>query len=216
MPIGLIINRCDLTGQKFGFLRVIDYAYTKKKRAWWNCVCDCGNNKTAKGHALKTKHITSCGCMKNEGARIAATTHGHTSRHKLSGTYSSYKAMRNRCTNPNQPAYADYGARGITICDDWMESFENFLRDMGDRPEGYSLERKNVHGGYNKNNCCWIPRKQQAKNKTTTRRVLVDGKEMIQSDAAKYLGVPHQALIGWRKKPHTKPNNVTFMESIHA
>jgi len=78
--------------------------------------------------------------------------------------------MKTRCTNSNVPKFRRYGARGISICPRWLDSFENFLADMGERPIGYTLERKNNNGNYEPSNCCWATPKEQAQNKTNNNR----------------------------------------------
>jgi len=84
-------------------------------------------------------------------------------------THNSWKAMKTRCTNPNAQYYADYGGRGITICERWLHSFENFLADMGERPAGMSIERLDNEKGYEPGNCVWATATQQARNQTKTR-----------------------------------------------
>jgi hypothetical protein len=102
-------------------------------------------------------------------ATDAKRTHGHASQ-KLSGTYSSWKAMKARCLNPNGKQWADYGGRGITICERWIHSFENFLADMGERPPGKTLDRyPNNDGNYEPGNCRWASGRQQQMNRRKKR-----------------------------------------------
>jgi len=90
--------------------------------------------------------------------------HGHSTRKKTSSTYSSWKAMKNRCLNLSHKAYNSYGGRGIFICSNWINSFEQFLKDMGERPEGYTLDRINVDGNYEPANCRWATKEVQQMN----------------------------------------------------
>jgi len=128
-------------------------------------------------------------------------THGHTSNGKTSSTYKSWIAMRSRCQDSNHTFYKNYGGRGITVCDRWQK-FENFLYDMGEKPKGYTIERKDNDGDYTPENCIWIPRSEQNKNTRTNRYLEYDGRRQILTDWAKELGVPHSVLqkrlaLGW-------------------
>ncbi|MFN3833370.1 MAG: hypothetical protein ACK4SQ_14185 [Allorhizobium sp.] len=110
--------------------------------------------------------------------------------------------MRRRCHDPRRPDYKNYGARGITVCQEWRDSFEAFYRDMGPRPEGHTLDRMNNAGPYNKFNCIWATRKHQERNKRTNRIVQVDGKRMTVAEAAEVYGIPPKSAIhrlnrGW-------------------
>lgn len=118
----------------------------------------CRRSPTAK------QNMTKAHVMPNTGW----TKHGHCINGIISTTYQIWASMVKRCANPNCHAYKDYGGRGITVCEGWMK-FENFLQDMGQRPMGLQLERRNNSLGYFKDNCYWATRKQQARNKRNTR-----------------------------------------------
>jgi len=111
---------------------------------------------------------------------------GHPTHHG-SGTpaYVSWAAMRDRCLNPKSTSYADYGARGITICKRWLDSFDNFLADMGPRPRGKSIDRIDVNGNYIKSNCRWATKKMQAKNQRRNSKPATSP----QADVATFTGV---------------------------
>ena len=136
-------------GAVFGKLTITGFAERRKTCRYVFCKCDCGNPKEFEVFTgnIGKGHTTSCGCVQQ--ANI--TTHGR------SGTraYKIYHHMVQRCHNPNKDIYPEYGGRGITVCDRWLESFENFLEDMGEPPKGYSLDRKDNNFGYSKDNCRW-------------------------------------------------------------
>lgn len=129
------------------------------------------------------------------------TTHGMTG----TPTYRSWKDMRRRCYNKNRDDYKHYGGRGIKVCDRWRYSFENFLTDMGIKPTGLTLERKNVNKGYSKENCKWATIKEQRRNTTLTTWLMVDGKRMNLQDAAEYLGIKHNTLWNRLKRSGWTP-----------
>lgn len=128
-----------------------------------NCLCDCGVFKSILVNSLKTGHTQSCGCYLVESRfETRNATHGK------SGTpeYKIWKSMKARCSNPKAKHYDSYGGRGITVCDRWLDSFENFLEDMGERPTSeHSIERLDVNGGYDLGNCKWLEFSFQARNK---------------------------------------------------
>lgn len=168
----------ELTGSKFYRLTVLSRAENRGigrgSKARWNCLCDCGNSRTVEASNLITGHTKSCGCHKSEVNSEAATkrntVHGHNKAGKPSPTFNSWNSMKLRCIYPNHVSYKDYGGRGITICDRWAFSFVNFLADMGERPEGMTLDRKDVDGNYDPENCKWATKKEQEANKRFRRK----------------------------------------------
>lgn len=124
------------------------------------CKCDCGNVIAARLNSLKNGHTKSCGCFRVTNA----TKHGMYKKPE----YESWIGMIQRCTNSNNQAYKDYGGRGIKVCESWLTSFENFYKDMGKRPDGKTLDRKDVNGDYEPNNCHWATNLEQANNKRNT------------------------------------------------
>lgn len=156
-------KRIDITGQKFGKLTVTSFGWTAENRAsYWNCKCDCGNDTTVAKCSLTLGRTVSCGCYQAEQTVKSNTTHGmHTS-----PEYHAWDHMIQRCTNPNNKNYADYGGRGITVCARWLFSFENFLADMGVKPAPHlTLERVDNSLGYFASNCKWASMKEQSNNR---------------------------------------------------
>jgi hypothetical protein len=126
----------------------------------WLALCVCGRLKIVRSNSLRTGDIVSCGCLRLE----KHTTHGHAHTGKQSSLYKSWASMLQRCNNPNNPDYHHYGGRGIKVCKRWTTSFENFQKDMGPRPIGLSIDRRNNNGNYTRGNCRWATQKQQRNN----------------------------------------------------
>jgi hypothetical protein len=157
----------DLSGKVFGKLTVIrDAGRDKWGQVIWLCRCDCGNEKTIVGGNLRRKHgNVSCGCVQTEHALKACTKHGHTKNRNPTREYRSWQSMKRRCLEKAHVHYGNYGGRGITICERWVDSFENFFSDMGECPAGYTLDRIDPNGNYESSNCRWASWSQQASNK---------------------------------------------------
>lgn len=169
----------------------------------WLCRCDCGTVRRVVRSDLRSGRSTNCGCVRRKTLPAAAkaknTTHG------MDGTteYRIWIDMRRRCHDPRRPDYKNYGARGITVCEEWRDSFEAFYRDMGPRPDGCTLDRLNNTGPYEKKNCVWATRKKQERNKRTSRIVEIDGRRMTVAEACEVYDIrPNTAynrlnILGW-------------------
>jgi hypothetical protein len=154
-------------GKKFGRLLVTAHDTEKSTpgRTWVRVICDCGVKKSTRLDALCSGVTVSCGCKKKEHG----LKHGYRRVGSSDRTYVSWDSMWQRCTNSSTPQYAAYGGRGIDVDPSWAD-FRCFLNDMGERPEGRDLDRKDNNLGYSRSNCRWATRKEQMRN---TRRVVV-------------------------------------------
>lgn len=132
-------------------------------------VCSCGNIKIVRrDHVVNDHKIVSCGCYLKSIRGKATITHGNTRNRSPSLTYRSWQSMKRRCDNPKDIGYKYWGGRGITYCKRWNK-FENFLKDMGERPLGKSIDRIDNDGNYEPSNCKWSTRSEQNKNQRRRR-----------------------------------------------
>lgn len=163
----------DLTGKTYGrwtvqklHSRRLHSAIEKRQDIFWLCRCECGTEAPIKGEMLRSDRSKSCGCLSLEINRQKHIAHGHTTHGKFTGPYHSWRAMRERCSNPNATGYHCYGGRGIRVCEEWNTSFEAFLRDMGATwRKGLTIERIDVNRHYEPGNCIWITQSEQWKNR---------------------------------------------------
>lgn len=136
---------------------------------FWECACDCGARKVIAGGHLRGRKTVSCGCINPAATaasnRLRKTRHGHAPQSGCSRTYYAYQSMKQRCYNAAKAPYPYYGGRGIEVCARWLESFDNFLADMGEAPTGRSLDRINNDGDYEPGNCRWATPYQQTHNR---------------------------------------------------
>ncbi len=201
----------DITGKRFGRLvalsKAASYRAPNGKRmsnTMWNCVCDCGTEKTIRTRDLKAGNVVSCGCHKRE----LRTKHGH----YKSKTYSSWYHMKTRCDNPNHVAREGYGGRGITYCDKWA-SFEGFLEDMGEVPDGMSLDRIDTNGNYEPGNCRWATPVQQMNNRRNTVYLEHDGRRMSLMDWSRETGLSRDKL-DYRMKAGYSSSQILSKEKL--
>jgi len=180
----------DLTGQRFGRLLVLKESYDIKstsKNRRWICICDCGNEVVVFNSSLTSGNTKSCKCLSKEGLilrNINGTTHGMTKTRQ----YRIWFDMIKRCSNTKCISYAEYGGRGICVCERW-EKFELFWEDMKDNyQDNLTLDRINNDDGYYLENCKWSTRKEQANNRRTNRTVTYLGETLtLKEMAEKYL-----------------------------
>ena len=159
----------NLTGKRFGRLKVIKYYGSNKNgRALWLCQCDCGNTKVVLGNSLLSKLTFSCGCYNKEYSKELHSKHNMSS----SKLYKVWGGMKTRCYNKNFIYYCNYGGRGIKVCDEWKNDFSKFYKwaiNNGYK-EGLTIDRINNDGNYEPNNCRWVTRAEQNRNKRYSKR----------------------------------------------
>lgn len=181
----------DLAGKTFGYLTAIKrVANNKHRNAMWLCRCCCGNVKVVSAQNLRKGDVKSCGCKKSEMISNSRTKHGM----KHTPTYGSWLAMKKRCNNPTCDHYYNYGAKGIKVCEEWNSSFVSFLRDMGERPEGKTLDRIDNSKGYYKENCKWSTDEQQRENRTDNCMIKYNGKTQTCKQWSKETGIKYDIL----------------------
>ena len=186
----------DLTGQRFGRLLVIGRAEDKttgsKPKTMWRCLCDCGKETVVWGSSLTQGTTVSCGCKKRK--------HGYANKERL---YDTWKNMRHRCNDPKNKRWAQYGGRGIKVCQDWNDYavFREWAMNNG-YADDLTIDRIDVDKGYSPDNCRWVGAKIQANNMTRNRFITFRGKTMTLSQWAEELGlsygvINHRIQRGW-------------------
>ncbi len=152
-------------------------------------MCQCLKRTVIDCHSVKSGKTKSCGCLAIETTVERSMRHGHAENSRQSGAYKSWSCMKRRCTTPHDEHWQWYGGRGISVCDRWMNSFEAFLKDMGERPEMATLDRIDANGNYEVQNCRWATNTEQQRNRRNNRILTAFGKSMCVSEWANYTGI---------------------------
>ena len=195
-------NKAQLTGERFGRLLVVGECGRNKHGAvLWKCLCDCGGENVVTTNRLRVERVQSCGCLSRERAsqnirkrHADAKTHG-LGHGNYSPTYKTWLSMRDRAKHHTTGASA---YDGITICDRW-DSFELFLQDMGERPEGKTLDRINPRGNYEPANCRWATMKEQQRNRRNTVYIDVNGVRVAATEFAEEFGLNKGDIYSYLK-----------------
>lgn len=183
----------DISGKRFGKLVAIrPHHKDSRGEYFWLCKCDCGNETIVSGYKLRSGNTKSCGCLQNEMRGQSRTKH-HMTNTRL---YATWENMRARCKNPNCDSFYRYGARGITVCDEWDHSFENFY--IWAMSNGYSdeltIERIDINKGYCPENCCWILPKKQYLNRSDNHRITAFGKTQTIKEWSDESGIKYDTI----------------------
>lgn len=185
------------TGDKFNRLTAIKFVDMRmNSQQFWLFKCECGNEKVISVNSVKIGTTKSCGCLSSELLKKR-------SKHGMCKTkiYKIWAVMLQRCFNQDNKGYKNYGGRGIKVCSEWLK-FENFYKDMGDKPEGMTLDRKNNNLGYCKSNCKWSNRKEQNNNKRNNILITYKNKTQTLSQWAEELNINYNIFFyrfksGW-------------------
>ena len=179
-----------MTGQRFGKLLVMSRV-PDTTQAKWHCVCDCGHVSDVFGSNLRRGLTISCGCVMRMTAKLHSTTHGYGARRdgKTRREYASWSAAKQRCHNPTNRQFPDYGARGIVMCDRWRDSFAAFIADMGPCPDGLMLDRVDNDGPYAPDNCRWVDRGVQNMNRRSCVFVEAFGRRQTLTEWSRECGI---------------------------
>ena len=202
----------DLTHRVFDRLTVIrklPMQHPNDRIIKWECRCSCGSTKTVIGRTnqLTSGLLRSCGCLRREIVGKANTTHGLID----SSEYRTWLNIKARCCNKNHLDFPGYGGRGITVCDEWKESFEAFYRDMGPRPSPqHSIDRRENDKGYSKENCRWATQKEQCNNRRTNVVYDFDGEKKTLTEWCQEFNVDYELVRKRIKK------GISFEDALDA
>lgn len=186
------------SGLRFGRLTTVSVSDKRNKhgRYPWLCICDCGSKMLVQPEHLFKKATVSCGCFQVQRTierNKANTKHGHCVGPVMSPTHNTWASMKQRCLDVDSDNYPKYGGAGITICERWTV-FENFLADMGERPDGCTLDRIDNSKGYSRENCRWATPKEQARNRRNSLKLTIGRQTMTLVEWSEKVGIPYHKL----------------------
>lgn len=206
----------DLTGQRFGRLIIIKRLSNNKYRsAMWECKCDCGKTIKVTTSHLKSGHTKSCGCLSKERISKLMYKHGLSKNPDFFRLMNIRKGMKNRCYNSHNDRYLDYGGRGIKVCDEWMDkengtlNFYNWAINHGYK-EGLTIDRIDVNGNYEPDNCRWVSIKKQNNNKRNNHYIIYDGKRYTIKELSDILDINYNRLRTRIKRKY--PDELWFIK----
>ena len=196
-------NNINIYNKKFGMLLVIEKSFIGKNK-FWKCLCDCGNYSNVLENSLRMGYTKSCGCIVKENINInnqSLKKHLHTSNRSKTPEYATWCNMKKRCFDEKNNYYKYYGGKGITVCDRWVHSFENFYADMGKRPiNKQSIDRIDFNGNYEPSNCRWATIHEQNINRSHVIFYTYNGITLCKKDWSIELGVSYYIFNKTLKK----------------
>ncbi len=189
-------KRIDLSKSRFGRLVALKIvSLDERGRATWLCQCDCGTKVECQAVRLRSGNTKSCGCLRIDVTRARSKTHGYAPQGRRPPEYTAWANMIARCNNEKHEKYPHYGGRGIKVATRWLDSFETFLADVGDRPNvRYSIDRINVNGNYEPGNVRWATKHQQMRNRRDNRLITFGGQTKTLKDWATEIGIDESTL----------------------
>ena len=203
----------DLTGERFGRLVVIGVSRRvkggKRERYYWKCKCDCGRIKEVRTDCLTGGLVQSCGCLKKEQNRINLTKFH---RHKLSHTklWDTYYSMKSRCYDPADKRYKDYGGRGIKVCEEWKNSFDEFANWAVSHgfDKNLQIDRINNNGDYSPENCRWVTQKENCRNRRSNVLIEYNGKMITLVEFSEIMNIPYKVAYSKYRKMCVKRSDL--------
>lgn len=181
----------DRTGQQYSRLTVVEFSDTDRHgNARWQCLCECGESVIVNGHSLASGHTKSCGCFNRAATSERSFRHGECN----SPEYFVWRSMNQRCTNPKDRSWRNYGGRGIRVCERWS-SFEAFISDMGRRPTAkHQIDRIDNDGDYCPENCQWVTCRENNSHRRISIRIVWRGQEMCLAEVSRLTGVHYDTM----------------------
>ncbi len=191
-------QKLNIIGKRFGKLIVLERNFSKPSKSYyathWTCKCDCGKTTSVHRSSLISGNTKSCGCLAIETARKLSTKHGMS----FTKEYKAWRSMMDRCYKPKNVSYHRYGGRGITVCEEWLKSFDNFFKDVRYAPSPkHSLGRINNNGNYEPKNVRWEENFMQNNNKITNTFITYMRKTHSLTEWGNIYGFPRH-IITWR------------------
>lgn len=180
----------DITGNKYNKLKVISFYDIKDNKSRWLCQCDCGNQKILYGKDIKNGNTKSCGCS------LRKKKYDKETEKIMKRLQNIYYCMKQRCYKKNNPTYKYYGARGVTICEEWLKdinNFHNWAMSSGYK-NNLTIERIDVNGNYEPNNCKWVTKTQQGYNRTNTVSYTIDNQTKCLSEWCKIYNINYEVV----------------------
>jgi hypothetical protein len=213
-------RKVDLIGISFGRLTVVSKTSGPKGRLWV-CKCACGNEHTTNTSFLLKGSVKSCGCLRKEMCRANQPNRKHGMAN--SAEYKTWQRIKDRCRNRNSPDFKSYGAKGVNVCQRWLDSFEVFYEDLGPKPSNkHSIDRyPDKNGPYSPDNCRWATIKEQARNKNSNKILVLNGKSRCIAEWSEITGIRREIIEsrsrrGWSDKRTltTPPRNINDPDHI--
>lgn len=198
----------DLKGKRFHKLLVIEKVKNQKHKTMWKCLCDCGNTTLVLTGNLNSNRVKSCGCLKNE--KLVERSSIHNQRH--TNLYEVWKTMKQRCFNPNNKSYKNYGARGISVCDEWKDNFTSFYEwSMANNyNKGLTIDRIDNNNNYCPENCRWVDRVIQANNTRWNKYITINNKTDTLSNWIKFYKISYDKYYRRIKKGYSEQEALTL------